>query len=494
MNQTKKRLAIIKLAISMTDTETIQLQVLRLGMLKTDPKIREILTLLSEHSYAQAQGLIATYIETPTDTVLQRTSQEPMLVKESTAVAETPAVVETPNPTHSEAKVSTTPEVATQSTQSTPRPVKRPMPTKKPIHALQERIQAAKDKAIIDEFELFIDTPETKLAESTPKEVNYDDLLDISPAPKKMSTHTVSYDSLLNVEAEDILRGNISIDVSASQTDNFFKVEDPKQYNSIEKDTFFDDDIELPLESKQKSLAISDMTEQEKIAQENFMQEALGEKPNRKPRKEAPFIANSNDIKIGRKDVKPIPVPTENTFSVPTNYNAITYIDQKFRYMKNQYPPIDRDSKSFDSVDTLLDKVSSQSYNEKEIEEIIQKTEKLSESSKAEAAQLLLICAATESKYAQFRLARALYSGDLLKKNLAEAFALINRLAVNDNYPEAICDLAQFYENGISVKKDNKKAEELYKEAMELGIHRATNHYVRIHKQNKGFLSTFKNK
>jgi len=43
MNQTQKRLNIIKLAISIGDNETIQLQMLKLAPLKTDRKIQEIL-------------------------------------------------------------------------------------------------------------------------------------------------------------------------------------------------------------------------------------------------------------------------------------------------------------------------------------------------------------------------------------------------------------------------------------------------------------------
>jgi len=42
MNQTQKRLNIIKLAISIGDNETIQLQMLKLAPLKTDRKIQEI--------------------------------------------------------------------------------------------------------------------------------------------------------------------------------------------------------------------------------------------------------------------------------------------------------------------------------------------------------------------------------------------------------------------------------------------------------------------
>ena len=76
MNQTKKRLSIINHAISITDVETIQLQVLKLALLKTDEKIQEIVTAINAENYAQAQRLINQYIEAPTDNILQRTSQK----------------------------------------------------------------------------------------------------------------------------------------------------------------------------------------------------------------------------------------------------------------------------------------------------------------------------------------------------------------------------------------------------------------------------------
>ena len=63
---------------------------------------------------------------------------------------------------------------------------------------------------------------------------------------------------------------------------------------------------------------------------------------------------------------------------------------------------------------------------------------------------------------------------------------------MDDDYPEAICDLAQFYENGIGINKDKKKAEALYKDAVDLGIKRAISHYERIKKQNSGLFSAFK--
>jgi TPR repeat protein len=85
-------------------------------------------------------------------------------------------------------------------------------------------------------------------------------------------------------------------------------------------------------------------------------------------------------------------------------------------------------------------------------------------------------------------LARELFKGNLLEKNLAEAFTLINRLAMDDDYPEAICDLAQLYENGIGIGKDRDRAEILYQTAMELGIKRAAAHYARLQHTKKGLL------
>jgi TPR repeat protein len=161
--------------------------------------------------------------------------------------------------------------------------------------------------------------------------------------------------------------------------------------------------------------------------------------------------------------------------------------------MHTQYPPVQDSEENFASVHAWLLQISNKGYSDHEVEEMIGHITKLSEANKlAEAAQLLLITGATQSKFAQFMLARALYKGVILQKNLPEAFTLINRLAMDDNYPEAICDLAQFYEYGIGIDRDKNKAEILYEEAMNLGIQRATAHYERVKKQNKGFFAAFK--
>jgi len=448
MNQTKKRLAIIKLAISMTDTETIQLQVLKLGLLKTDAKMREILSQLNEQNYVQAQRLISAYIETPNEaTIIQRTSQK-----------ETVTPTDTPLENTQKIDTSLPPDEAAMLE------VKEPeVPQEKPL-TLQEKIQRAKEQAIIDQFELFTEQNKENnhTKDATPKEVSYDDLLDITQKPKKMSTENVNYDALLKVDAEDVLVDNIALDISDKKKDDFFHETLTIKSDELPKeDDFFDvgkKEEEATLEEKQMHAS----------AIKNHIIDD--------------FPKESETVKD---------TPSSSTIS-PEQYSPISYIDQKFKNISNQYPAIETNKESSSSVDALLIKISKEGYTEEEIEKAIQKMEYLSQTNKAEAAQLLLVCAATESKYAQFRLARALFKGEILEKNLPEAFTIINRLAVNDDYPEAICDLAQFYENGVGIKKDKKKAELLYSEAMVLGIQRATEHYERLRKENKGILSVFR--
>jgi hypothetical protein len=148
MNQTKKRLSIINLAISITDIETIQLQILQLGPLRTDEKIQEIITALKSENYIQAQGLITTYIETPSNEILQRTVQK------------------------------------------------------------EQEKRTVQDNNTIDEFNLF-STEEENEEKSEIRILDFDDMLSFSEdvveeKPKKIQKN-IDIDSLLNIDKDDIL-------------------------------------------------------------------------------------------------------------------------------------------------------------------------------------------------------------------------------------------------------------------------------------------------
>ena len=172
-------------------------------------------------------------------------------------------------------------------------------------------------------------------------------------------------------------------------------------------------------------------------------------------------------------------------------YPPISYIDQKFRNMRHQFPQVEEVEEGIiDEVKALLKQMSTQGYSENDIKDAISFfQQRKAEGRIAEAAQMLLIAAASESKYAQLLLARELFKGEVLKTDYPEAFTQINRLAEHD-YPEAICDLAQLYEYGYGIKKDKKTAQLLYEEAAQMGVARAQKHVERLSRK-KGILSSF---
>ncbi|MEA1952792.1 MAG: tetratricopeptide repeat protein [Campylobacterota bacterium] len=371
MNQTKKRLKIINLAISITDIETIQLQILKLTPLKTDVKVQEIIKELQIESYAQAQLLIKQYIEMPNEEIMQRTTQEEK-IQEKNIINKLDLFVN---------------------------------PTEEPVETKEE---------VFD-----FSTLEAELAQ-----------MDTKDEKKKKDAN---FEALLNLDANDVLAGNIDINIKAPHVSK----------KEVSLDTQADEDSELTENS-----------------------------------------VNPNNAEIKLKTFAEV---------IPKHYESIAYINQKFQNMYTQYPSIENSEEVYASVDTWLSKIQNDGYTPEDIEAMIVHIEELTKEKKSEeAAQLLLVTGSTKSKFAQFMLARALYKGDVLQRNLSESFTLIYRLALDDNYPEAICDLAQFYEKGIGTEKDLKKAEELYKEAMELGITRATSHYKRVNKKNLGFFSFLK--
>jgi len=178
MNQTKKRLSIIKLAISL--------------------KIQEIIAGLQAENYAQTQALITTYIETPMEEILQRTAQEAR-------------------------------------------------------HRKKEE-----EKDIIEEFDLFVTTP--KKQGEVEKEMFDFSTLQSEDIPKR-EQEVIDFDALLNIETDDVLPGNIELDISHASKDTFFKetehhLESIKESHidtqSIPKDTFFDTEETSVVQEEQK--------------------------------------------------------------------------------------------------------------------------------------------------------------------------------------------------------------------------------------------------
>ncbi len=171
-------------------------------------------------------------------------------------------------------------------------------------------------------------------------------------------------------------------------------------------------------------------------------------------------------------------------------YPPIPYVGQKFRNMIHQFPPVEEAERIPEEVEAMQKKIASQGYSDEEIESFLGYYQQYkNEGKRGEAALVLLLAAATESQFAQFLLARELFKGEVIEEDHAEAFTQINTLA-DQNFPEAICDLAQFYEHGVGIGKDRQLALLLYEEAAEMGVARAARHYERL-KNSRGIKSLF---
>lgn len=476
MNQTKKRLSIINLAISITDIETIQLQILKLGLLKTDEKIQKILAMLQAENYAQAQGLIIDYIETPTNNVIQRSSQrkehhdakETSLINEPT-VEEQSIIDEfhlfvTPSENEERVDVDINEFMRDTENNSTPQP-----------------IEGTKKQKNHDSME----------------EVDINEFLSVSPVSKK--EHTIEnndFDSLLNIHADDILTDNINLYSKHTEEDNFFTLPpQKKQANSDEKsfsnDTFFDHPVaNPPQQESDPDLYIGETQETEEHIPEQKRptlapKQATQNEPIQEDiLKEATLFTKSAQL----KELSPsFSVHDEDTSKV---YQPIPYVTEKLENMTNQYPSPHQNTEPFAALTNLLTKISQSSFTEDDIEKSVTEVKKFMDAEQfSQATQLLLLSAATPSPFAQLILARELYKGVLFEQNIPQAFRILNTLTMDD-YPEALCDLGQFFEHGIGTKKDKKRAQELYRESMNLGIKRAADHYARMQKNRKRFFGS----
>ena len=406
MNQTKKRLSIIELAISITDIETIKLQMTQLDPLRINDRIDEILSHLEKEDYAHAQNLISIYTEEVHDTVTQRVHEVDEILEEETKEEES--------------------------------------------------------KSLIDTYDF--------LSESSEKVE--DTKVDYAEKFEKTKTLTNDYSTLLDINSDEVFVENIKLNISENTGKSMIKEKIDFNLDAIPKDNFFNKNIVLP------EIDLTTQTTVEKASnsiEEKITTEEVSEK--------SPIVEPQESIIQNTKTT----VVQEEIF-----YPAMGNIYSIFQDIKIKYPSVNNKDDYSDTLEIWLEQIEQEGYTEAEVEEIITHIEKLSQDNKAEAAQFLQVTSGTQSKYAKFILARALYRGILLKRNLDESFKIMNYLAFDEKYPEALCDLAQFYENGIAIEKNKLQAEMLYKEAMDLGIKRAKNHYERIQKESQGFFSFFK--
>ena len=392
MNQIKKRLEIIKIAISMTDSETIRLQLLKLEPFEVDPKLDEIIDLLKIKNYAQAQYLITEYID-PT----KITEEPPIEQKEED--------------------------------QETKR-------TKNDI---------SKKHSIIEEFQIIM--PGSKEDEEVQEEKSQN-----SSLHKTIPPHRILLEAQENEEE---------------------LIEDDSHETSCEDESQTHQNEELQQKQEIEEEYIEEYYTKYNEGEEPYEEYSGNDENNNEPESEDAETTdesfdNASDNEIQEKS-KPAPI-----------YD----IEERFEQIYGVYDFLHETDTRYQSTKIWITQIKNRGVNDSSLQAMLQHIENLKKrDDTSEAAQLICVCAATNLQLGRLLLARELYRGKLVTQDEVEAYKIIHELAQED-YNEAVCDLGQFYEFGIAISKNEKKAKELYEKAFSSGLQRAKAHLERISKKN----------
>ena len=429
------RLDIIRLAIEVEDIDTIIIQTTRLKSVNSN-KIQEIIKLLNRKSFKQAQYLIKNYM------------QENMLLDENSLshYDETEKVLSI------EDMLKLSPLA-----KETIRNYKSSLYTQDDLEAFAKKIEIPNEE-------------NSNFKEIEPEELNEENI--------KNEDNIKTEDINENVE-EAIENADKDTPLDEISKEVLAKKEKENRTNIINKYKTLrskfakkDNENNKELGSNKKSSVANVIDKAKKITKKLKIEEANN--------------IENEDKSIPKAVDKSAEIKQYNDDEI---YSPIPHIEQKFRQAFILFPPNKESEVWIEEVIKFLKYISANSYTEKDVKTFLDEYEfYLSKNDIARAAQVLLLAAVTDSKFAKFLLARELFNGRVLKRDLKKSFTLMKQLA-NEFYPDAICDLAQFYEFGIGVPKDKKIALKLYEKAFELGVDRATKHINRI-KESKGFLSS----
>lgn len=528
MEEITTRFEIVRLAVKMADHETVSVQAKKLRDLSLDEDLNEIISLLESKNYRQALYLMKGYVNSLDDSFFNEPSAAPVPKKrKAQQVAEAQNLFDMmqsqPNKTiNLDDMLRMTEESAGET-----------VTHHEPARAAETYITQAKKE--VEKNEAYLDRYKNRAENKTMK-------------PFEESKEELLSDMEGKVIAASVVSEPMEEHVSELKPPVEPELPEPKEPESVSevvKESMEEEVPETVPEEKASEIAtevIENINEvHERFAETEMVEDIAAEAKNPEAEilsAETPSLDIAEDADVPTEEaahteavsadqapiqnpmpeaaplsvspiVKEVDIPEKHRLALEENkaelkakrkedytkenrrYPPISYIDQKFRNMRHQFPQVEEDEGAIiDEVKVLLKQVATEGYTENDIRDaILFFQEKKAEGHKAEAAQMLLLAAASESKYAQLLLARELFKGEVLKVDYPESFTQINRLAEHD-YPEAICDLAQLYEYGYGIKKDKKTAQLLYEEAAEMGVERAQKHAERFSRK-KGILSSF---
>ncbi len=537
MEEITTRFEIVRLAVKMADHDTVAIQAKKLRDISLDEDLNEIIGLLESKNYRQALFLMKGYVNSLDDSFFNTPPTAPT-TKKSKAVEPPQATQSLFDMTQPHSKQTINLDDMLRMTEES---AEETVAYRETEYTADTYIAEAKEEVEKNESHLDIYKNRAENKKVKPfEEAAEEELVDMhgrttivealsEPMPETEAQHIFSIEPEIESptipkeepieevgseeSVQEATKPNMEISAETSaETEVSDKVEAAAEYDTTvstkAEDTVSEQEKDIPEHTPDKEISfgteseievakeraakelLSDLSESTKeVSVENVESQTVAEEAVSPV---APVVKEIDDLQERNSEEERLKAKRKEDYTKENRrYPPISYIDQKFRNMRHQFPQTAESEEGIvDEVRVLLRQVATQGYTENDIYEAIHFfQEKKAEGKMAEAAQMLLLAAASESKYAQLLLARELFKGEVLKVDYPEAFTQINRLAEHD-YPEAICDLAQLYEYGYGIKKDKKTAQLLYEEAAEMGVARAQKHVERL-SSKKGILSAF---
>lgn len=452
MNQIKKRLEIIKIAIFMSDDETIRLQLLKLEYFQDNEQLDKIVDLLKHKSYGQAQVLITKYLEDSETTNTKDSQEENEEENDDFNNFESKSIVD---------------EFGMLKSSS--------LSSKHGLQSTNLNIQQGKTKDNIKPY----------VAGCKDYELSSDEIEKI-PSKKHIPHNTHPKEK---VDFSDIFITTKNSKV-ATVKEKIIKEEKGQaeplepELKEIQETAEMQETIESANVTEPKPIETQEHTETTEIDIENkeSENESLGDDLEMLINKESETIETNLDIN-SEEDLE----NKEANNPYDKKYPPVSDIFHKFQNIA-LFHISDKNYTLHKSSANWMHRISKVGYKEIEILKISKHIQKLKkEKEYDEAIQLAIICCATESNLGKLIFARELYRGDMVEQDHIKACEMTKELALLD-YPEALCDLGQYCEHGIGTKKNLEYALHFYKKSYDLGLERASILYKNL-KKNKGLFS-----
>jgi len=500
MEEIIKRLKILKLSIELKDIQSIDLQIERLESLNINQQVKNILALIRNgHNYKAVMSINAYPNELYTNEYYSKVkAEEEAVIEEFGLFENTPSgasniVVQNPVVEKIESEKEILEELKEEEAQlhkieKEEEEIEKEEPTiiknswfVEEEEKIEEDIIDKEDKELEEEIEKVEDSEEESKEELEKIE---EDIEDKEP-DKELEEETIEKD----IEKEELEEESITED-DKDKIDLNDGLEESNNYNSW----YYDNKLENQIDDTNPLSYTKDYTFEEETEEDDKTQESNTYAHD--------LIIEDDDLDDIAKDYYRQKIQEDkekNSTSTEDNkeeallnedglYQPIAFLEQKFENIIKRFPQKESIESELDSIKHLI-AMFEQPYSDKDIEIALKQFDEFKRNGDLEeASKILLLVSISDAKSAHFALSRELFKGDVLEQNYPEAFIQMNDLAL-DGFVEAICDLGQFYEYGIGVKKDRKKAISLYEEAMESDLERAKELRDKLQNSKRSFFS-----